>query len=126
MNRMIGKSEFNEQTTTSISAFSWKSIGIAFAIWTLLGFSFTSETYLRHYKAGMLVFPAWMYLVEILTSTYIYALFSPLVFKLGRKIPLEFKIPAASFIGRTLIHLTASLIFSMSSLYLGSFIAYQW
>lgn len=106
---------------------SWKSVGIAFAVWTILGISFTSEAYLRHYKAGMLVFPAWMYFAEILTSTYIYALFSPFVFYFGRKIPLDnFKDSSASFFGRAFIHLCVSLIFSMICLYVGTFIAYQW
>ena len=124
--RMNRESEFNEPPTAPPSGAVWKSVGIAFAVWTLLGLSFASEAYLRHYKAGMLVFPVWMYIVEILTSTYIYALFSPLVFRLGRKIPLELNVSAGNFLGRAFIHLLASLVFSMSSLYLGSFIAYQW
>lgn len=108
------------------ASYSWKTVGIAFIVWTILGISFTSEAYLRHYRAGMLVFPAWMYLAEILTSTYIYALLSPIVFYLGRKIPLDFKPNLKTFFGSVIIHLIGSLIFSMASLYLGNLIAYQW
>ena len=116
----------NNQVSQFSSGFSWKSLGVAFAVWTILGLSFTSEAYLRHYKAGMLVFPAWMYAVEILTSTYIYAFFSPFVCDIGKKFPLELKISPVSFFGRAFIHLIASLIFSMICLYLSNLIAYQW
>jgi two-component system, LytTR family, sensor kinase len=124
---MMEAVESYRETDESVVGVSWKSGGIAFVVWTILGLSFTSEAYLRHYKAGMLVFPAWMYAVEILTSTYIYALFSPFVFYFGRKIPLDnFKISPAGFFGRVFIHLCISLIFSMISLYVGNLIAYQW
>lgn len=116
----------NNQASRFSTGFSWKSVGIAFAVWTILGISFASEAYLRHYRAGMLVFPAWMYVVEILTSTYIYALLSPLVFYFSRKLPIEIKISITGFLGRVFIHLIVSLIFSMISLYLGNLIAYQW
>jgi two-component system, LytTR family, sensor kinase len=124
---MMEAVENYRETDESVAGVSWRNVGIAFVVWTILGFSFTSEAYLRHYKAGMLVFPAWMYAVEILTSTYIYALFSPFVFYFGRKIPLDnFKVSPAGFFGRTFIHLCISLIFSMISLYFGNLIAYQW
>jgi two-component system, LytTR family, sensor kinase len=74
----------------------------------------------------MLLAPAWVYVVEIMTSTYIYAAFSPLVLRIGRKFPLELKISKKSFVGRILVHLFVSTIFSMVSLYLTNFIAYQW
>ena len=116
----------NTQIDENTSGISWKTIGIAFAVWTILGLSFTSEAYLRHFKVGMLVAPAWVYVVEIMTSTYIYAAFSPIVLRIGRKFPLELKISKKSFVGRVLIHLFVSTIFSMVSLYLTNFIAYQW
>ncbi len=123
---MMEAIENHNQISDASTGVSWKSVAIAFTVWTILGLSFTSEAYLRHYKAGMLVFPAWMYLFEILTSTYIYALLSPFAFYFGRKIPLELKISPASFFGRVFVHLVASLSFSMISLYIGNFIAYQW
>jgi two-component system, LytTR family, sensor kinase len=110
----------------SAAGVSWKSVGITFIVWTILGLSFTSEAYLRHYKAGMLVAPAWFYLIEILSSTYLYALFSPIVFNIGRVIPLEFKTSEKTFFGRIIVHSLASVIFSMVSLYLSNVIAYQW
>jgi len=123
---MMEAVENNGQVDKFSSGVSWKSVGIAFAVWTVLGFSFASEAYLRHYKVGMLFGPAWMYFVEIVTSTYVYALFSPLVFRFGRKFPLELKIPLKTLFGRAFVHLLASLVFSMISLYVSMFIAYQW
>lgn len=114
------------QNDVNISGVSWKTVGIAFAVWTILGLSFTSEAYLRHFKVGMLVAPAWVYVVEIMTSTYIYAAFSPIVLRIGRRFPLELKIPKKSFAGRIFIHLIISTVFSMVSLYLTNFISYQW
>lgn len=118
--------EDNIRTGGKILDISWKSLGTAFVVWTLLGLSFTSEAYLRHYKVGMLAGPMWLYVIEILTSTYIYAIFSPIVFKFGRKFPLELKTATGVFFRYIFVHLIFSLIFSMISLYLGTFIAYQW
>lgn len=123
---MAETNETEKQTDRKNWKISWKSIGIAFAVWTLLGVSFSSEAYLRHYRAGMLVFSAWMYFAEILTSTYIYALLSPSVFFLGRKFPLESKISTARFFGNAFVHFLFSLVFAMFSLFLGNLIAYQW
>lgn len=123
---MTNSGQTIQKTAKSIPTISRKNIIMAFVIWTLLGLSFASEAYLRHYKAEMLVFSAWMYVVEILTSTYIYAAFSPIVFFLERKFPLKFGVSAFDFLARAFIHLIFSLVFSMISLYLGSFIAYQW
>jgi len=122
--RMIEKSEFNEHLPAPISGVSWKSIGVAFAVWTLLGLSFTSEAYLRHYKAGMLFGPAWMYVVEIVGSTYLYGLFSPLVLYFSRKLPLDFKMRMKTLFGYVFFHLSASLVFSIVCSYFSNVISY--
>ena len=116
--------EHNKQTSKPISQVSWKNIGIAFAVWTILGLSFTSEAYLRHYKANMLFGPAWVYIVEILGSTYIYGLLSPLVLYLSRKIPLDFKIRVKTLFGHILIHLAVSFVFSVLISYVSNVISY--
>jgi two-component system, LytTR family, sensor kinase len=114
----------NQIGETSIK-FSWKSVGIAFAVWTILGLSFASESYLRNYKAGRIL-PVYIFVIEFLTEFYLYALFSLLVFKIGKKFPLEFKVSVGRFCGNAFIHLAASIIFSMVNVFLGAFIASLW
>lgn len=116
--------ETGKQSTETSRNISWKSIGIAFAVWTILGFSFTSEAYLRHYKAAMLFGPAWLYVVEIVGSTYLYGLLSPLVFYFSRRFPLDFRIRVKTLFGHIFFHLLASVVFSIFCSYISNVIAY--
>lgn len=113
------------QSGKNISGFKWKSIRIAIAIWTVLGLSFASESYLRNYKGGRIL-PIWIFIIEFLTEFYLYALITPLIFKLGKKFPLEFTVSARIFFRNCLIHLPISIVFSMLSYLVQNLIAIQW
>ncbi len=103
---------------------AWQSIAIGFAIWTILGLSFASESYLRNYRAGRILHVKY-FIIEFLTEFYIYALFSILLFKLSERFPLQLKI-APKTIVIYFCHLIASVIFSIVSTSLNSFIAWTW
>ncbi len=102
-----------------------KKMLIAIAIWTVLGLSFGSESYLRNYRAGRIL-SVHYFIIEFLTEFYLYALFSLLVFKIGKKFPLDFKHSYKNFIRSCSIHLPASVVFSFINVFLSNFIAWTW
>lgn len=109
----------------AISSIPWNSFAIAFAVWTILGLSFASESYLRNYKAGRIL-PAWIFVIEFLTEFYLYALFSLIVFKIGSRFPLEFNGAKKAFFRHIFIHLIASIVFSMVNVFLSAGITWLW
>jgi two-component system, LytTR family, sensor kinase len=102
-----------------------KSILISFAVWTILGLSFASESYLRNYKAGRIL-SVHYFIIEFLTEFYLYALFSILVFKIGKKFPLELKHSYKNFLRSCSVHLPASVVFSFVNVFVSNFIAWTW
>lgn len=115
----------NGQIKTFLTETKWKTFIISFAIWTILGLSFGSESFLRNYKAGRIL-SVHYFIIEFLTEFYLYALFSLLVFKIGKKFPLEFKHSWKKFIRNCCVHLPASIVFSFVNVFAGSFIAWTW
>lgn len=102
-----------------------KTLLIAWAIWTILGLSFGSESYLRNYHAGRILHVKY-FIIEFLTEFYLYALFSIAVFKLGKRFPLEVKVSVGTFVRHCVFHLFGSIIFAMINAPLATFIAWTW
>lgn len=93
-----------------------KKIGAAFAVWTILGLSFAFRSYGWSIQSGV-DFPLWGYISQTLTDFYLYALASPLVFRLGRRFPLEFGRLTTSIS----VHLAASLLFTALTIVISVF-----
>jgi two-component system, LytTR family, sensor kinase len=87
---------------------SAQSIIAAFAVWTVLGLSFAFRSYVWGVQNNV-SFPLWAQIGQTLTDFYLYALAAPLIFRLGKRFPLEF--------GRLAVclpfHLAASVLFAV-------------
>lgn len=122
MNELTLPKYIEEKTLFGVS---WNSIQIAFAVWTILGLSFASESYLRNYKSGRIL-PVWIFLIEFLTEFYLYALLSIPVFMLGKKFPLRIKGSKKTVFINYSIHLIASIIFSIVNVFTATGITWLW
>src|SRR5262249_8061214 len=91
-------------------AFSWKHRwvrwSVAFVVWTLLGLSFAVRSYLSALQSNINV-PWKAMSTAYLTDFYLWALVSPLVFKLAKRFEVLKRVPRNLF-----IHLVLSAVFS--------------
>lgn len=73
---------------TGKAAFGWQNWVIGFIIWTIVGLSFASRSYLSYYQNGT---PArWEEVYSgFMVDFYIWGLVSPLIFRLAREFPIE-------------------------------------
>jgi two-component system, LytTR family, sensor kinase len=115
----------NDRIKSFFAEAKWKTVLISFAIWTILGLSFASESYLRNYRNGRIL-SVHYFIIEFLTEFYLYALFSLILFKLGRVFPLELKISYRNFVINVGFHLFASVIFSIVNVSLSNLITWSW
>jgi sensor histidine kinase YesM len=82
---------------------------IIFGAWTLVGLLMTSQDYVRQIRAGRN--PDWqkmLFLVE-LPFAYLWALFTPLLFRLSQRFPIE----RGRLLRNTLVHISVSLLLSI-------------
>lgn len=87
-------------------AIKWALI---FGAWTLVGLFMTSQSYVRNLRAGHTV--DWVKLLFMLELpfAYLWALFTPLLFRLAERFPLERR----RWLKNMLVHLLASLLLSI-------------
>lgn len=85
----------------------WRRWGIGFGVWTMLGLSFASRTYLSSYQNGSDI-PWERIFSGYLIDFYLWGIASPVIFKLSRRFPVERENPAR----RLLFHTVLSIIFA--------------
>jgi two-component system, LytTR family, sensor kinase len=100
---------------------AWKSIGIGFIVWCIIGFFFASEFYLRNYKL-IKVISFWDVIQSFLWEFSFYAAFTPLLLKFGRKFSFEIQGALPRFFRNIFVHLLAGLCFSVSCFLLQYFV----
>jgi two-component system, LytTR family, sensor kinase len=80
---MEGNGKQSERAT-----FNWRNPALGFVVWTIIGLSFASRTYFSYYQNGTPV--RWEEVYSgFLIDFYVWAIVSPLIFKLARKFPVE-------------------------------------
>ena len=86
----------------------WRNWAIGFGIWTMIGLSFASRSYLTNYRSGQNL--SWQEAVfGYLTDFYLWGAASPLIFAIGRRFPIEReRLP-----GRILFHFAVSIVFTL-------------
>jgi sensor histidine kinase YesM len=92
---------------------NWRRRALKWAIifggWTLVGLFMTSQDYVRSVRAGRPSEWAKMLFFIELPFAYLWALFTPLLFKLARRFPIERK----RWFKNALVHLSVSLLLSI-------------
>lgn len=113
--------EENDKTVNLVSKIPLKSIAVGFLIWSIIGFSYASEFYLRNYHSDRII-SFWDIIVGFIWEFSLYAVFTPFLLKFGKRFPLEYKISVKLFFRNILIHLIAGFIFSVTCFFLQFFI----
>lgn len=96
----------NEGTRPPAGASGWRSWAIGFGIWTIVGISFGTRSYLYSQVTGP---PAnfWEMVPNYMTDFYVWGIFSPLIFRLSRRYPIE----RGNIVRGLTFHIVVGLIF---------------
>lgn len=86
----------------------WRNCAFGFVVWTIIGLSFASRTYFSYYQNGTSVRWEEVY-SAFLIDFYVWAIVSPLIFKLARKFPVE---RGERLWSHLLFHIPVSLVFT--------------
>lgn len=99
----------------------WKSVGIGFVVWSIIGFLFAFEFYLSNYKSIKFI-SVWDVIAGFLWEISFYAVFTPILLKLGSVYPFEFQISVKRFFRNFFIHLIAAFFFAIICFFLQYFV----
>jgi len=93
-----------DESNQKIQTGGWRNWAIGFCIWTVIGLSFASRTYLSYYQNGANV--SWLdvypgYMIDF----YLWGAASPFIFWLSRRFPVE----RGHLASRVVLHLLIAL-----------------
>ena len=99
----------SDELTTQRRKIKWWHFAVGFAIWTVVGLSFGSRTYLFYLRQDANV--AWKPLVfGYLIDFYLWGLASPFIFRLTSRFPVE----RGKLFSRILLHFGASIVLTFA------------
>jgi sensor histidine kinase YesM len=113
--------EGNERKKKAKINIPWKSVGIGFFIWSIIGFLFALEFYLSNYKSIKFT-SFWDVIVGFLWEISFYAVFTPLLLKFVSAYPFEMQVSVKRFFRNFFIHLIAAFFFAISCFFLQYFV----
>ncbi len=96
----------NPETKQKGDSNRWSNWAIGFAVWTIVGISFGTRSYLYSLTNGS---PAgfWDMVLNYMTDFYVWGVFSPLIFRLVKRFPIE----RGNMAGGLAFHIFAGLLF---------------
>lgn len=95
-----------EITVEETRKLKWWHFVIGFGVWTIIGLSFASRSYYALVKQGVPVLWSNIF-ISYLIDFYLWALVSPLIFRLCRRFPIE----RERLVSRLLLYLGLALVF---------------